>query len=261
MAKKIDIGEAPLCACGCGQKVNRNPYGYAKWNKYINGHNRRGTKNSEYWHKRIREAKTGKPTIISEEAEKERRRKISSSMKGKPKSKEYSEKMSKILKDKYKNDNKYKEQMYLAREKTKKKRKENPISNETRLKMSIAATKRINIERENGEISKRLEKLLGEEKFKKFNPESDIKANGYSIGFTATLKREIRERDNYTCRECGSKPENTTLDVHHIDYDKTNNDSQNLITLCKSCHAKTAKRNKKFWKIYYKRKMIKEKVT
>lgn len=35
-------------------------------------------------------------------------------------------------------------------------------------------------------------------------------------------------------------------DVHHIDYDKKNNNPENLITLCHSCHAKTNS-NREYW--------------
>jgi hypothetical protein len=37
------------------------------------------------------------------------------------------------------------------------------------------------------------------------------------------------------CEECGST---LRLEVHHIDKDRTNNDIDNLILLCKSCHKK-----------------------
>lgn len=41
------------------------------------------------------------------------------------------------------------------------------------------------------------------------------------------------------CEECGHRPlvAKWTLDVHHIDHDKENNDPDNLKTLCKNCHS------------------------
>lgn len=54
-------------------------------------------------------------------------------------------------------------------------------------------------------------------------------------GFTAMLKRRIRQRDRETCAICGK----AGIDVHHIDYDKKNANDNNLITLCRSCHLKT----------------------
>jgi hypothetical protein len=41
------------------------------------------------------------------------------------------------------------------------------------------------------------------------------------------------------------------LPVHHIDYDKKNNDERNLITLCISCHSKT-NANREYWIEYLK---------
>jgi hypothetical protein len=57
----------------------------------------------------------------------------------------------------------------------------------------------------------------------------------YSLDWTKTLKRSIRERDKYTCQLCKDEG----LCIHHIDYDKKNCNSNNLITLCRKCHNKT----------------------
>lgn len=63
----------------------------------------------------------------------------------------------------------------------------------------------------------------------------------YSHEFTEALKKQIRERDGHTCQICGISTSDTyrALDVHHIDYNKTNNHPCNLITLCDSCHTRT----------------------
>ena len=53
------------------------------------------------------------------------------------------------------------------------------------------------------------------------------------------IKYQIRERDNYTCQSCGTKNNTTNdweLDVHHKDGDGFNNQLDNLVTLCRSCH-------------------------
>jgi len=47
---------------------------------------------------------------------------------------------------------------------------------------------------------------------------------------------------------------NNHIDVHHIDYNKKNNNINNLITLCKSCHPKT-NFNRKYWKQILKNKL------
>ena len=65
----------------------------------------------------------------------------------------------------------------------------------------------------------------------------------YTTDWTITLKRAIRERDNYICQLC-SQYGNI---VHHIDYNKKNCNSENLITLCRKCHIKT-NYNREIWK-------------
>ncbi len=68
---------------------------------------------------------------------------------------------------------------------------------------------------------------------------------GYSFNFNKELKELIRKRDNYECQMCGCSQEkcqeehNEKLCVHHINYNKKNNNPDNLISLCKRCHAKT----------------------
>ena len=69
----------------------------------------------------------------------------------------------------------------------------------------------------------------------------------YSREWKNTLKRAIRERDNYTCRICGTLKNPREFDVHHIDYDKKNCNPSNLITLCIGCHRKT-NGNRESWK-------------
>ena len=72
----------------------------------------------------------------------------------------------------------------------------------------------------------------------------------YGVDWTATLRRSIRERDNYSCVMCGKLQSDFAFSVHHIDYDKKNCNPDNLITLCKSCHQKTNFDREK-WIIYF----------
>ena len=79
----------------------------------------------------------------------------------------------------------------------------------------------------------------------------------YSIEFNNILKREIRERDEYTCQLCDCTEEehillySTILLIHHIDYNKKNCKKDNLITLCKHCNSRV-NFNREYWKKYFK---------
>ena len=58
-----------------------------------------------------------------------------------------------------------------------------------------------------------------------------------------TISRYIRELFNYYCARCGINCRNKNkkkviLQVHHIDENPRNNDIENLIPLCASCHLK-----------------------
>lgn len=73
----------------------------------------------------------------------------------------------------------------------------------------------------------------------------------YSIDWTETLRRSIRERDRYICQLCGGLQGDRVHSVHHIDYDKLNCNPNNLITLCNSCNVKVNS-NRKRWTNYFK---------
>lgn len=73
----------------------------------------------------------------------------------------------------------------------------------------------------------------------------------YTIDWTNTLKRAIRERDHYNCIICGEQQGETTFCVHHIDYNKKNCNPDNLITICRRCHTKT-NFNRNYWIKYFK---------
>jgi 5-methylcytosine-specific restriction endonuclease McrA len=76
----------------------------------------------------------------------------------------------------------------------------------------------------------------------------------YSKTFTNEVRDQIRFRDKFTCQVCGKKRiarEEFKLEVHHIDYGKSNTSSKNLVALCKSCHIKTNYDREK-WIKYFK---------
>ncbi len=76
---------------------------------------------------------------------------------------------------------------------------------------------------------------------------------GYSLDYGGSnwksARRQARERDNNTCQDCGITEQawGYRLDVHHIVPFNTFDDSakanalDNLITLCRNCHAKRHK--------------------
>lgn len=75
----------------------------------------------------------------------------------------------------------------------------------------------------------------------------------YTQDWTEDLKDSIRKRDDYQCKICllSQEEQGRKLDVHHIDYDKTNCDPSNLVSLCDSCHAKTGFGNRERWKMFF----------
>lgn len=121
----------------------------------------------------------------------------------------------------------------IVSEKTKAKLRGRKLSSETRQKMSNTAIK-------NGRVPPRMKgeknpRWLGG---KSFEP--------YTVDWTQTLKQSIRERDSYICQLCNKLLINKKCCVHHIDYNKTNNNLENLITLCNCCHTKT-NFNREMW--------------
>ena len=88
------------------------------------------------------------------------------------------------------------------------------------------------------------------------------------VGFNKQLKEQIRQRDNHRCQQCFRHQDelfkNTKagirqykLYIHHIDYNKQNNNPNNLISLCLNCHTQTNfKRDD--WIEYFKERLIKE---
>lgn len=65
--------------------------------------------------------------------------------------------------------------------------------------------------------------------------------NGGSSGYGMRWNQQsmaAKQRDNYTCQGSDCTGTCSVLDVHHIDRNKMNNDLDNLICLCRSCHTK-----------------------
>lgn len=84
----------------------------------------------------------------------------------------------------------------------------------------------------------------------------------YGIEFNKELKEYIRNKYNFRCQECFRHQDELyyksgrkyKLMIHHIDYDKRNNNENNLIPLCVSCHGQT-QFNRDDWTDYYQGKV------
>lgn len=64
-------------------------------------------------------------------------------------------------------------------------------------------------------------------------------ASGEYVKGWPEISKKVREESGYRCQKCGKyRPGKHGLVVHHIDEDKRNNDTSNLIVLCTVCHFK-----------------------
>jgi hypothetical protein len=209
--------EKIYCACGCGTELLFSKG--RKKKKFIHGHHSRlknsgaaARKGNEPWNK-------GRPRTEEE------KKKISNSQK-----KSYKSKNRKT----YIKTEEHKQNLIESAKKQKSKehiekiidsRKNGPKYEEWKNKISESLKQKY----ENGDLISSFY-IDG-----RYINDPNSQYNLYNGEFTDELKFEIRKRDNWTCQMC-SKKRSTT--VHHINEDKTCNASNNLIVLCRSCHAK-----------------------
>ena len=101
-------------------------------------------------------------------------------------------------------------------------------------------------------LQKLRESHMGKTGVNSSNWKGGLSFEPYGIEFNKKLKRQVRERDNFTCQMtgCNKKENGRDHDVHHVDYNKKNNNEDNLITLCMNCHMKT-NGNRKYWTFYF----------
>ncbi len=86
----------------------------------------------------------------------------------------------------------------------------------------------------------------------------------YGVEFNSKLRKQVHKRDNYRCQECFRHQDELyykngqkyKLHVHHIDYNKKNNNLNNLISLCGSCHTQTSF-GRNDWEHYFNEKLNK----
>ena len=101
------------------------------------------------------------------------------------------------------------------------------------------------------------------------NWQGGISFEPYSIKFNNRLKEQIRKRDNYRCQECfrhqgelfTENGRRYKLMVHHVDYDKKNNNPKNLISLCNNCHGQTGFKREDWIKYFQNKLCLQEKIS
>lgn len=79
----------------------------------------------------------------------------------------------------------------------------------------------------------------------------------YTAEFNRQIKDLVRTRDNASCRVCNKTRTEAggVLEIHHINYNKSDSNPINLITLCKRCHGRT-NGNRLHWEIELYLKML-----
>lgn len=219
------------CACGCGRlRPKYDSRGTLR--KYIHGHNRGGMPVSEESRRKKSEKLKGHAVSI------EARRKMSLASRGRIPSEETRRKMSAAHKGRIVSE--------ATRRKISKGNKGRKHSEEIRKRMSEAHkgqrawNKGMKLPPLSEETRRKIGKAHTGEKSHFWR--GGISFEPYGSKFNSALKRQIRERDNYTCQMCFELGNF----VHHIDYDKKSNDPSNLITLCNGCHSKT-NYNREYW--------------
>jgi hypothetical protein len=204
--KKEGEGICPVCGKETNFKNIRDGY-----HKFCSNKCARSGKNNPMFGKRGEE----NPFYGKHHSE-EAKKKISETSKGKHLSEESRKKISNVRKGKHHS------------EETKKKisdaNKGKHLSEETKKKMSDAHKGKLK-----GENNPNYKDGISLKKFKD--------AFGMEPEEWKKLAQEIRKRDNFTCQYCGKK---NAADVHHIipRRVKIDNNPDNLITLCRSCHTK-----------------------
>jgi len=104
-------------------------------------------------------------------------------------------------------------------------------------------------------ISESMKKYL-ENPEKHPNWRGGVSFESYPLEFKR-IRESIRKRDNYVCQLCSKKQKqnnNERFSIHHIDYNKTNNNPKNLISLCRSCNTEV-NNDRKVWMRIFRRKI------
>ena len=282
---------APLCACGCGERVKKCKY-RKTWNKFISGHQNRGKNHPFYDKKRPGFSGKNNPNYGKDKYKKEKVKDAPLCACGCKKPVNWCSTRSQY--NEYINGH---NPIGKKRPDTSKwMKKNNPMFNsESRAKLigknnpakqpgvgkKIAesqmgernSSKRPEVRRK---ISESL-KVLGNNhpskrlKFREFqskrcsgkgNPnwQGGIAALPYcDIWLDKEYKQSIRDRDGNKCQnpDCWHTTDHLPLELHHIEHNKMACNPWDIITVCKSCNSR-ANHNMKYWEFLYQNIMAKK---
>ncbi|MBE3101935.1 MAG: HNH endonuclease [Firmicutes bacterium] len=201
-----------VCACGCGGRINvRFQHKYEGIPKYIQGHNK---------------------------MPKEVKEKLSNFYRGKTYKEIHGSQAAEILQH--------------HREGAKKwERTEEAKANMSKVHLGVPHP---HTTEQDNHISESLKKVYASGRREIYTGEDAFNWHGgpalgeYPLAFNSTFKKFILERYSYICMMCKLTQEQvgSTLEIHHIDYDKDNLDPDNFVPLCKSCHG-TTNGNRAYW--------------
>lgn len=115
------------------------------------------------------------------------------------------------------------------------------LSEETKIKIGLASKGRHH--------TKETKDIISQHSKGENNPNwrGGISRLPYTFNFKK-IRCHILERDNYTCKLCNNGKD---LAVHHINYNKSVNSDDNLITLCLKCNS-IVNFNRGYWTNYFK---------
>lgn len=213
-----------LCACGCGGKIEiKKKHKYNGIPQYIHNHHMKGKKLTEERKQKIRLGNLGK------KRSKITKQNISKSKKGIKHTEEFKQKISLWNKENYTEERKIKVSLGNKGKKRTQEHKE-----------KYSKSKLGNKNPSYGKVGGLAFNWQGGKSFELYLPE-----------FNKELRNFIKNRDFHICQTPNCiNTEN--LHIHHMDYNKKNNNPENLITLCHSCHSKTnGKNNRLYWFKYY----------